>query len=185
MTAMDKLSDVLRTPRLRLVPACHTEVDSALAGAGSLAELMGIDAPAGVDAAEFDTSLTRQAQGLLSEEDAEWPFYYVIATLEQGPRLAGLVGYKGTLTPEGAIEIGYAVRADFQGRGIATEATAALIARAFADGRVEAVIAETLAHLLPSIRVLEKLGFVAVAGGSGPEVLRFERRRGPSEARNP
>ena len=93
--------------------------------------------------------------------------------------------HKGTLTPDGAIEIGYAVRADFQGRGIATEAAAALIARAFADGRVEAVIAETLAHLLPSIRVLEKLGFVAVAGGSGPDVLRFERRRGPSEACNP
>ncbi len=187
MTTFERRSAVLATARLRLVPAGHAHVGDALAGAGSLAELMGLDVPPGMAVAAFDSGLLAQAQGLLDgPDDADWPFYYVIADLGRGPRLAGVVGYKGAITAAGTVEIGYAVRADLQGRGIATEAAALLIEHAFADPRVQAVVAETLAHLAPSIRILRKLGFTEVSDDAQDDVLRFELRRpAGAGARNP
>ncbi len=60
-----------------------------------------------------------------------------------------------------------------QGRGYATEATRGLIDRAFADPRVERVIATTLPDRVASIRVVEKLGFERSAGSPEPGVIQF------------
>ena len=69
-----------------------------------------------------------------------------------------------------------------QGQGYATEATRALVTRAFADPRVTRVQAETYPDRVPSIRVLENAGFSAVPTSSEPGVLRYEIARAATGA---
>ena len=81
------------------------------------------------------------------------------------PTIAGVCGYTGPPTPEGAVEIAYAIAPSHQGQGLATLAAAELVRRAFADSRIRLVRAHTLPQKNASTRVLEKLGmrFTALA----------------------
>ncbi len=56
------------------------------------------------------------------------------------------------------IELGYRLRRECWGQGIATEASRALLAYAFTEHRVPEVMALTLARNAPSRRVMEKAG---------------------------
>jgi RimJ/RimL family protein N-acetyltransferase len=99
--------------------------------------------------------------------------YYVVLPGE-ARELIGVAGYKGPPGDDGAVEVGYGILGEHRRRGYASEATAALVARAFDDPRVTRVIAETLPELAPSIGVLHKLGFTLEEGaGSEPGVIRF------------
>lgn len=73
--------------------------------------------------------------------------------------MIGWGGYKGAPTDDGAVEFGYAIAPDFQGRGLATLAAQTMIARALETPRVTRVIAHTLMEKNASTRILEKLGF--------------------------
>jgi len=118
-------------------------------------------------------------------EDDGWLSYYVVRGGDgpDGRELIGIVGYKGAPT-DGTVEVGYGILDAHQRRGYASEATAALVERAFALPGVRRVIAETLPELTPSIGVLEKLGFaLADEGGSEEGVIRFELPRERWEAR--
>ena len=75
------------------------------------------------------------------------------------PALVGWGGFKGP-PRDGAVELGYAIAPAREGRGLATAAVRAMVAEAFADPEVRAVIAHTLPVPGPSPRVLEKAGFV-------------------------
>lgn len=72
--------------------------------------------------------------------------------------LVGWGGFKGA-PRNGVVELGYEIAESRQGRGLATAAIRAMVAEAFADERVIAVIAHTLAERNASNRVLEKVGF--------------------------
>ena len=75
--------------------------------------------------------------------------------------LVGFGGYKGP--PQGgAVEIGYAVAPERQGRGIATAVVQVLVERAREAG-VTTMVAHTLAEPNASTAVLEKSGFVRTA----------------------
>jgi RimJ/RimL family protein N-acetyltransferase len=50
------------------------------------------------------------------------------------------------------------------------------VEQAFMAPGVTCVIAETLPGLVPSIGVLEKLGFSLIGDGSEPGVIRYEKR---------
>jgi [ribosomal protein S5]-alanine N-acetyltransferase len=67
---------------------------------------------------------------------------------------------------DGAVELGFEIAEARRGRGLATAATQAMLAEAFADDRVTEVIAHTLAERNASNRVLEKAGF-QYRGGDG------------------
>ena len=67
------------------------------------------------------------------------------------------MGLKGPPDAEGLVEIGYSVLETHQRRGYATEAVRALIAWAKERG-AKRIAAETLPELLPSQRVMDKLG---------------------------
>ena len=72
--------------------------------------------------------------------------------------LVGGAGFKGAPDDEGTVEIGYGLAAAARGRGLATEAVAALVADALGRGAI-AVRAECDAGNTPSRRVLERAGF--------------------------
>ena len=89
--------------------------------------------------------------------------------LAREPRtLVGWGGFKGPPSG-GAVELGYAIAPDWEGRGLATAATRAMLAEAFAEPQVDSAIAHTLAEPGPSTRVLEKAGFTREAEVADPD----------------
>lgn len=101
------------------------------------------------------------------------------------PEARALVGFGGFKGPpsatDAAVEIGYAIAPAFQRRGLAMDAVAQMIERAFADPLVQAVDAHTLGEPNASTRVLEKSGFEKIAEivdpSDGP-IWQWRRARG-------
>ena len=87
-----------------------------------------------------------------------------VVELEGEP--VGTVGCAGGLSPEGDQEISYGLVAGARGRGVATEAVGALCAQLERGPDVLRLTAEALPGNSASMRVLHRLGFVPVAGGS-------------------
>ena len=77
----------------------------------------------------------------------------------QNNTTVGQCGFKGPPGPDGAVEIAYAIEADHQGKGFATEAAAALAHYALSSGFVRTVRAHTLRERNASASVLTKCGF--------------------------
>lgn len=73
--------------------------------------------------------------------------------------LIGFCGFTGPPTADETVEIAYAIAPGYQGRGLATEATRAIVDSAFASGRVRTIQAHTLPEDNASTRVLQKCGF--------------------------
>lgn len=73
--------------------------------------------------------------------------------------VVGSCAYKSPPSPDGVVEIAYGVDPDHQGLGYATEAARAMVAYAFASGRVRTVRAHTRPEPNASTRVLTKCGF--------------------------
>lgn len=82
------------------------------------------------------------------------------ALLVDEAKLVGGIGFKGPVNEDGEVEVGYGFDADYQGRGLATEALAGLTAWAFHQPGVQTVIAETAHTNTASGRVLQKNGFL-------------------------
>ena len=140
---------------VRLVRVDLDLLDAALAGDPALARALGRDVVAGW--ATFREALQRTRDALAADPGgAAWGSRFFVT--EDPPELVGWGGFKGPPS-DGAVEIGYEIAQARQGRGLATAAARALVAEAFADERVTAVIAHTLAERNASNRVLEKVGF--------------------------
>jgi ribosomal-protein-alanine N-acetyltransferase len=110
-------------------------------------------------------------QYLLRKMDADpaargWARYIVLNPVDPSARiLIGSCGATGPITPgpnaapNEEPEIGYSILPSFQRQGYCTEAVLALCAWIFAHPGTASICAQTLPHLQPSIRVLEKCGF--------------------------
>ena len=70
--------------------------------------------------------------------------------------------FKGEPNERGEIEIGYGTHTEFQGQGVMTEAVGGIVKWAFAQSKVQAVLAETDITNIASQRILEKNGFQLV-----------------------
>jgi ribosomal-protein-alanine N-acetyltransferase len=108
-----------------------------------------------------------------------WIHGFAVVDLES-QTVVGTTGFKGPPDDEGVVEIGYGIVPSHEGRGLATEAAAALVTFAFAEPEVRCVRAHTLPAKNASTRVLEKCGFEfrgeVVDPDDGP-VWRWERQR--------
>jgi RimJ/RimL family protein N-acetyltransferase len=104
-----------------------------------------------------------------------WCSYFIIHSIDN--QLIGTCGFKGAPTEGGVVEMGYEIRDDYQGRGLATQAALALVNHAFSQG-VTQVWAHTLAEENASCQVLRKLGFERTETVEDPEdgtIWRWER----------
>ena len=163
----------ISTPRLTLLPATRVAVEAELAGREALALALGVQVPGEWPPELYDVDAIRLSLELLGDSrNREWALSYVIRR-EPRPVLIGIAGYKGAPDLAGTVEIGYSVLGRFQGQGLATEAVRALLDQAARHPAVQRVIAETLPSLAPSIRLLERLGFLPAGEGSGAGILRF------------
>lgn len=72
----------------------------------------------------------------------------------------GLIGHVGLSAARGSVEVGYAIEERLHGRGLATEAVAAMSEWALTELGLPEVLGVVAADNLPSCRVLEKAHFV-------------------------
>jgi RimJ/RimL family protein N-acetyltransferase len=141
---------VIRTPRLELRPLTDDEAEAVLAGRREGRSWSpGYPTPGDVETAGWPVPT-----------DVRWRTYQLV---ERATGLViGAIGCHGA--PEhGIVEIGYGIAEEARGRGLATEAVAALVAMLEAQPEVDTIRAGTDAGNLPSQRVLRRCGFVAVA----------------------
>lgn len=176
------MSGVLSTPRLRLVPASPEMLSAALEGPEALGHLLRVHVPPTWPPLYVDDDALRYTARRLAEGEGQhgWWMYFVFLTHPidtDRDSLIGTVGYKGPPTPEGLVEVGYGLVSDQHRRGLATEATRALIARAFAVSEVREVVAETLPELIASIGVMTKCGLEYAGEGSESGVIRYRLTR--------
>jgi RimJ/RimL family protein N-acetyltransferase len=101
-------------------------------------------------------------------------FYWIL--IEGEERV--LVGNGGLISGDhGGLVLGYSVLDEFQGRGIATEAVAALITFGFEDPGIDEILAYTYPSFVASRCVLTKSGFVPAGAGNEPGTIAYVRRR--------
>ncbi len=108
-----------------------------------------------------------------------WIIGFFLVDRESGSTV-GQCGFKGPPTPDGMVEIAYAIDPAHQGKGYATEAAEALVTYAFESDLVRVVRAHTLPTPNASTRVLTKCGFGHLGEVVDPEdglVWRWERHR--------
>lgn len=166
---------MLTTSRLILVPATPVLIAAELESAGRLAELLDAIVPPDWPPEHHDAETLRFWSEQLSRSGGEgWWLHYMVVRNVNPRTLVGTVSFKGPPV-DGTVEIGYSVVPSCQRRGLATEASRALIEAAWGRG-AEVVVAHTLPDLKPSISVLEKLGFAA-SESSEPDILTFALRR--------
>jgi [ribosomal protein S5]-alanine N-acetyltransferase len=90
--------------------------------------------------------------------------------------VVGGIGFAGPPDAAHEVELGYGIVPSRQGRGYATEAVAAMLALAWADPAVTAVVATTGQGNAASRRVLEKAGFRQAGAEDGE--IRYRLARG-------
>jgi RimJ/RimL family protein N-acetyltransferase len=130
-------------------------MDAALEGDEALGAALGHDVAAGW--VTFTEALQPTRDALAAGPDgAAWGARLFVTG--DPPELVGWGGFKGPPN-DGVVELGYEIAESHRGRGLATMATRAMLAEAFSDDAVTAVIAHTLPQRNASNHVLEKVGF--------------------------
>jgi len=171
----------IRTERLELIPATVELLSAEMENLPLFREKLGAEVPATWPPDLYDRPAQEFTLTYLKEnkDGVGWMLWYLVLNNvnENSTALIGTCGYKGKPSADGTVEIGYSVLPEHQRKGYASEAVQALLAHAFSCREVTRVIAETYPELTPSIRVLEKNGFVLIGNGSEPGVIRFELPR--------
>lgn len=150
----------LRTARLVLRPSTIPLLRAELAGNRALAEALGVAVPDSWPPGEHNLHAVRyflEHPALIADG---WSDYYAIAKATPGTpaTLVCSIGYQGLPSAAGRVEVGYSVVPEWRGRGIATEAVSALVARAQEHG-MSSVIGHARPDNAASIRVLTKSRF--------------------------
>jgi ribosomal-protein-alanine N-acetyltransferase len=146
-----------------LLPATVATLTALKSDRAAFAVLVGADVPDGwplyPEAVDFTIDHLRG-----NPDQGQWWMHYVLA----GNSLVGSGGFTGP-PQHGVAEIGCEIAPRHRGRGLATAAARALVAKALQTGEVTTVVAHTLAHPTPSTGVLTKLGFHCCGDVVDPE----------------
>lgn len=95
---------------------------------------------------------------ILCEAPEEAPWWIWSIAARDAECALGAAGFSGPPDEHGLVWVGYALYAAERGRGVASEAVAALLAYAFSDSRVRAVMATIARDNRPSRRLAERVG---------------------------
>jgi [ribosomal protein S5]-alanine N-acetyltransferase len=175
----DSSTTAMKPPRLKLLDGTLPMLTAAIAGDRALEALLGVAVAHGW--AGFPEALPVLCASY-SEHPPGHPWGSLFFVEQEARTLVGLGGFKGAPSSDGVVEIGYAIAPAYQGQGLATEAVAQMVRRAFEDAAVRAVDAHTLGHVNPSTRVLEKSEFLRIGEAHDPDagVVWHWRRERPA-----
>ena len=168
---------LIQSRRLNLIAATPELIKKDIEGREFLAEALDVNSPESWPPDLYGSRAMQFALEQLDDASEQgWSFWY-LSTAGDPCELLGICGFKGRPDPSGSVEIGYSILAGFQCLGFATEAVTRLVGWAFSQHNVNEVCAETLPHLIQSIRVLEKNGFEFTGLGSEAGVVRYAVKR--------
>lgn len=165
----------IATARLDLVPLTAECLAAAPADRETVARAVGAIVPESWPPEHYDQDSLDFMKREREENPAAWPLRCIVLR-EPEPVVAGVVG---CMTPNdaGEVLIGYSVLPEYQRRGYASEALAAVMEWALRDRRVTAIVGDTYPELVASVRTMESCGLRFA--GPGPEErtvrYRFER----------
>ncbi len=175
---------MLTTARMRLVPRTAELTRAEIADRPAFTALLDSTVPANWPPDLLVDALPWFLQQLEAAPDqVGWlDWYGLVRGIGGQPDV--LVASGGFLGPpqDGTVEVGYSVLPQFQRQGLATEMVAGLVDWALVQAGVQQVVAEAHADNTPSVRLLGRLGFVAIGAGRDPGHLRFGRSRGAGQA---
>ncbi len=172
---------VLTTARLDLIPATADMMRAEAAGHIIFESAINARIPELWPPEGNDDQTLAFFLGLLDghPERVGWVVWYIVLREnDSSPRtLVGSCGFKGEPDEMGTVELGYAIVDNFQRRGYASEAVAALVEWAFSHPEVTCVVGQVMWDNVPSLKVVGKLGFVRVGDGDEPGLVRYELPR--------
>ena len=164
------IQPALQTTRLELRPLPSAAARALPDDRETAARLLGTALAADWPQPDLLDVLPMQASATQAEER-----FGVWVIIERGSTtVVGDVGFMGPPGEDGDVEIGYCVIPDRRGRGYAGEAVQALVAWALTQPGVGSVAARCDALNVPSIRVLERAGFVRSGESRGEIRWRLE-----------
>ncbi|MGB7451472.1 MAG: GNAT family N-acetyltransferase [Lysobacterales bacterium] len=168
---------LIKSRRLNLIAATPELIETDIAGRELLSEALDVSIPESWPPDLYGPRAMQFALTQLGDTSEQgWSFWYLLTSNEPA-ELTGICGFKGRPDESGSVEIGYSILSCYQRLGYATEAVASLVGWAFSHHNVNEVCAETLPHLIQSIRVLEKNGFEYTGAGSETGVIRYAIKR--------
>lgn len=157
---------MIETERLLLIPCGSAHFEAFFQSEQNLAELLDVSLASGWT--QFPEAMPKCSEMLkLNLQNHDWGLHLFIHKADR--KLIGMGGFKGAVNATGAIEIGYEISPDYQKQGLATEAAAGLIERAFSQPKVEMVDAHTLPEENYSCRILRKCGLLKIGEKYDPE----------------
>jgi RimJ/RimL family protein N-acetyltransferase len=172
MQSSQQGSCVIQTRRLRLIAASAEMLDSE-PDHERFGTLLGAVVPQDWPPELYDDGARQWSlEQLRAGNPPQWLTWYFVLRGEPEATVIGVGGFKGP-PHDGTAEVGYGVLPAFRCRGLASEATNALIGFAFDHPQVKRVIAETYPELTASRRVMEKCGMKFVGPGSEPGVIQY------------
>jgi ribosomal-protein-alanine N-acetyltransferase len=150
------VADSIATPRLRLVPLTPALL-RAVAG-GDLAEVerqLGARVEKGWEEGVPATLRLEQLEADPSEQP--WLVRAIVASTPR--QVVGCVGFHAPPDDDGRVEIGYDIVVSERRKGYAREGIRALLAWAWATGRVRTCVASVSPHNAPSLALVHSFGF--------------------------
>ena len=170
----ERVADIrLHTTRLELRPlpvaAAGALPDDREAGARLLGVTLSVEWP------QADLLELLPLQAAANPDDEAFGVWVIIE--RESATVVGDIGFTGPPGADRTVEIGYSVIPDRRGRGYATEAARALVDWALGEPQVGVVVAGCDEENAPSIRILERIGFIRTGRTNGQLRWRLETAR--------
>lgn len=148
---------MLQSQRLDIISCDDTLFDAIRMGNNVLARVMGVNVPK--KWTEFRDTFTPSYHRWKAHPPLrDWWVYLIV--YKPSNMLIGSCGYKGEPDSNGCVEIGYEITPTHRAMGLGYETAFALVEHAFKQRGVLKVIAHTLPEESPSVRILERIGFI-------------------------
>jgi len=160
---------MIETLRLQLVPCELSHFEALINDESRLAALLQVEIDPdwlGFDAAR---EAMPHAYDFLKTHPSALGWWTYLFIHKPDRTLIGLGGFKGEVTDDGMVEIGYEIAPTYRRRGLASEAAQGMIDHSFAHADVKRVDAHTLPERNASTGVLEKVGMKLLGAVIDPD----------------
>ncbi|WP_400193998.1 GNAT family N-acetyltransferase [Hymenobacter sp. B81] len=169
------LAQLIHTPRLRLVAATPTSLQTELDQPNGLGEYLRAALPADWPPDYHDRAAVELQLQLMLDGGAAaagWFSWYVLYG-SVAPELVGCGGYGGPPDAAGNVEVSCSVTAGWRRQGFATEVLRALLARVSAHPPVQRIVARPAPDCPASLGVLRRCGFQLIEPDTQPDQRLF------------